>query len=156
MLGGIGGRRRRGWQRIRWLDGITDSMDVSLSELRELVMDREAWRAAIHGVAKNRTRLSDWTELNWKRNLPNLIDCLQKTVNKILDASLWKVRAIYLKEKIKTSVHVSTLLFNAETMVEKGGTNSKLQTIQVSPVKPLKNICRQIIRMKRKFWKVAR
>ena len=81
MLGGIGGRRKRRRQRMRWLDGITDSMDVSLSELRELVMDREAWHAAIHGVAKSWTQLSNWTEL--KRDIcffPRILILLSSTV----------------------------------------------------------------------------
>ena len=78
------GKRRRGWQRMRWLDGITDSMDVSLSELREFVMDREAWRAVIHGVTKSRTWLSVWTELNWTVERDQVCFQFVAIINKIL------------------------------------------------------------------------
>ena len=93
MLGRIGGRRRRGWQRMRWLDGITDLMDVNLSEIQELVMDREARRATIHGVAKSQTRVSNWTELKESKDqyIENYKTLIKKSKRPLIDGEIYHV-----------------------------------------------------------------
>ena len=113
MLGKIEGRRRRGWQRMRWLDGIPNSMDRGLGRFRQLVMDRMGWRAAVHGLAKSRTRLSNWTELNWRPQLKK-----DKAVKHIYSVLPFCIKGTKIE-------YVFTFLYVHKTVVERENTKKK-------------------------------